>query len=262
MVPQQQALLLLHSQVSAEDKAAAERKAEEAAADLLREVEQEEKTRQRKKMKPKAKKASKAKGPKKASASAQPEPALTVTEARLQEDGASQTQSDQMKQVLSQREKDAPTAEPKAQPDQTPSRMKSEQGSEFSQPDQRTGPDSVQASPLRSAYTLPHNVNRNQDRGSGASASGISARQEEESGMTAAEHQLEAAMQTGQVAHLQQAIRHAVTSIAAADSHVSLALVKSRMAAAKTLLHQVWSPCQGDYLRQSQVDFHDHAAGI
>ncbi|KAK9855173.1 hypothetical protein WJX84_003666 [Apatococcus fuscideae] len=118
-------------QPSAEDKAAAEKRAEEAAADLLREVEQEEKARQSKKMKSKARKTSKTARPKKASASAQPvpTPALTESEAQPQEDKASPAQSDQ-------------------------------------------------------------------------------------------------AEQTGQAAHLQQAIRYAVRSIAAADPHVSLALMQ------------------------------------
>ncbi|KAK9844578.1 hypothetical protein WJX74_004213 [Apatococcus lobatus] len=67
------------------------------------------------------------------------------------------------------------------------------------------------------------------ERGPGASASSISARQEEQSGITGAEHQLEAALQTGQAAHLQQAIRYAVRSIAAADPHVSLALRSNQL---------------------------------
>ena len=63
-----------------------------------------------------------------------------------------------------------------------------------------------------------------------ASASSNSASQQQQAGITAAEGHLAAALQSGQAAHLQQAIRFAVRAIAAADPRLtSMNLVRTHL---------------------------------
>lgn len=63
-----------------------------------------------------------------------------------------------------------------------------------------------------------------------ASAGSNAASQQQQEGITAAEEHLAAALQSGQAAHLQQAIRFAVRAIAAADPQLtSMDLVRRHL---------------------------------